>query len=95
MRLFYSLEISLVKKKGWRQYLGNIIAFTLLTVQTAVVVLTMRYSRIENEQNINPEEPSFAISSAVMSAEIGKCIVGIIVTLYHIHKKLHIEQEYL
>eukprot|EP01084_Bolivina_argentea_P166960 289847_1 len=70
-----------MKKKNLNAYMGNIISFILLTFQTAAVVLLMRYSRLEtHEEGV----PSFAITSAVFLAESGKCLVGIIVTLYDI-----------
>ena len=67
-----------IKKKS---NVGNIVSFILLTFQTAAVVLLMRYSRL---QHTDDDTPSFAVSSAVTCAEIGKCLVGIIVTLYQI-----------
>lgn len=69
------------KPKSLNAYFGNIVSFVLLTLQTAAVVLLMRYSRL---QPLEPGVPSFAITAAVTCAEVGKCMFGIIVTLYQI-----------
>eukprot|EP01084_Bolivina_argentea_P095772 172172_1 len=74
-------QTKIKSRKDFKAHLGNIISFVLLTFQTAAVVLLMRYSRLEQHQT---DTPSFAITSAVTLAEVGKCMVGIIVSLYQI-----------
>eukprot|EP01084_Bolivina_argentea_P207339 353763_1 len=69
------------KNKTFGTNLANIISFVLLILQTASVILLMRYSRLEkHKQGL----PSFATTSAVFLAELGKCLIGIFVTLYDI-----------
>ena len=64
----------------FKRYSSNIMAFGFLTLQTTIVVLLMRKSRLK----LNDDAPMFSVTVAVFLAELGKCLIGIIKTIYDI-----------